>query len=683
MLDKNAKALITTRPEHCRVCYTCVRECPAKAIRVTDGQAEVMPDRCIVCGNCVRVCSQNAKQVASSMGAVLALLAEDEPVAAIVAPSFPAEFTDLDPGMFVGTLRAMGFTYVNEVAFGADLVARAYHDMLAENSQQQWIGTTCPAIVSYVQRYHPDLVDKLAPIVSPMIASARTLRQMHGDDLRIVFIGPCIAKKGEAADEAVYGDVDECLTFAELQTMFRIVNFDDRKIESSDFDPPHGKFGALFPISGGMVQAAGLDEDLVDAEILSVQGGHDFVEAFKEFETGSLNVRLLEPLACRGCIMGPGMSPDTPFYARRERVSTYVRDHGAKLPEDVWNRSLDEFEDVALYRGFKAHDRRLNVPSDVDLERIMHKMGKFDPSDELDCGACGYPTCREHAVAVHKGLAETEMCLPYSIEKLRSSLGKLAKSKAELERTQDALRHSEKLASMGQLAAGIAHELNNPLAVVLMYAHILLEENEGKEEMSEDLAMISQQADRCKKIVGNLLRFARQNKVELADHDLTEVVRECLRILPPPAGSHLEFKEAAEPLFASFDQDQIAQVLTNLVGNAYAAMPNGGTVTVETGGNEDTVWIRVADTGVGIPEEQLSKVFEPFYTTKDVGEGTGLGLSVTYGIVKMHRGDIRVESNVDPNAGPTGTAFTVTLPRESSNDAEANESSEAMTTEAS
>jgi signal transduction histidine kinase len=216
---------------------------------------------------------------------------------------------------------------------------------------------------------------------------------------------------------------------------------------------------------------------------------------------------------------------------------------------------------------------------------------------------------------------------------------------------------------MGQLAAGIAHEVNNPLGVVLLYAHVLLEACEQNSPQSADLTMIVEQADRCKKIVSGLLNFARQNKVVLLSTNIAELVEGSLRGVPIPAGIETVVEHEEATAFADLDADQIRQVLTNLLTNALAAMPAGGRLTVRTGANQEQIWFAVEDTGVGIPKENMKRVFEPFFTTKQMGRGTGLGLAVSYGIVKMHRGNIRLKSNADPSAGPTGTTFTVTLPR--------------------
>ncbi len=646
------------------MCYTCVRECPVKAIRITDGQAQVVGDRCIACGNCARICSQHAKLLRSTIDDVRALLKSGARVAACVAPSFPAEFTELAYTQVVGMLRAIGFHLVVEVSFGADLVARQYRRLVNENHNgQRYISTTCPAIVGFVERYYPDLVDSLAPIVSPMVAMARALRRMHGDDLKIVFIGPCIAKKVEAQSLELAGEIDAVLMFPELRRICADDGIFPDAVRASDFDPPFGGAGGLFPISRGILQAADLREDLMTGEVIATQGRSHILEAIKEFAEGDLGAKLLEVLCCEGCIMGPGVSSDLPLFNRRRHVRTYVCHRINTLDRAEWQDNMDRLDDLDLGRTYHANDQRIAVPARSELTAIMHRMGKLSPADELNCGACGYDSCLEHAIAIHKKLAESEMCLPNTIDQLRVALADLESSHRKLAATQEALLQSEKLAGMGQLAAGIAHEVNNPLGVVLMYAHLLLDDCDSKSKIRDDLTMIAEQADRCKKIVAGLLHFARQNKVCRTATDIREMIERTMRTMNVPEQVAVKIEhDGADPI-AEIDADQIVQVVTNLVTNALAAMENRGALTIRTTGDEHSVRIAVSDTGVGIPPDNLKKIFDPFFTTKQMGKGTGLGLAVSYGIVKMHSGDIRVQSQADPAAGPTGTTFTVTLPR--------------------
>ena len=658
--ETGTEPLVRSIPERCRVCYTCVRECPAKAIRILHGQAAVVPDRCIGCGNCVRVCSQGAKAVRSSTARVAELLSSGAPVAALLAPSFPAEFSNCDARVVVGKLRRLGFAKVCETAFGADLVAREYRRILASRPDERFIATTCPAIVSFVEQYYPALVDRLMPVVSPMVAAARVLRAAD-PRLQIVFIGPCIAKKAEAIDEDLDGEVDAVLTFAELRVMLQEREITPETVEPSEFDPPRAGKGRLFALTRGLLETAGIREDLVNNDVVASDGREGFIDAIHEFDLGALNARLLEVLCCQGCIMGAGMTKRTmPLFKRRALVSAYVKE---RIAADDQSQP-PVASGVSLSRQFHPMDRRIPTPLAEDVNAILATMGKFCADDELNCGACGYPTCREHAVAIHGGLAEEEMCLPSTIEKLKSTIQELADSNEEVATIQNALAHSEKLASMGQLAAGVAHEVNNPLGIVLMYAHLIVEKyGATNASLNDDLGVIVAQADRCKRIISGLLDFARQNKVLRQRTHMAKLVENTLRTVNLPPDIAVRVAATIEDPIAEVDPDQIAQVLVNLFTNAQAAMPRGGKLTVELTDDPDTVTIRVTDTGVGIPPENLPRIFDPFFTTKQIGKGTGLGLAVVYGIMKMHRGKTAVKSNSDPAKGDTGTTFTLVLPR--------------------
>jgi len=657
-----SSCFVRTVKNRCRLCFTCVRKCPAKAIRIKQRQAEVVPERCIGCGNCVRVCSQGAKQVVPTILHVHELLKGGARVAAMLAPSFPAEFqAEVDFRQLVGMIRALGFTFVTEVAFGADLVAERYRQLLVQ-SKGRHIATTCPAVVGFVERYHPELVPHLTPIVSPMLAEARALRRIYGADLRMVFVGPCVAKKVEAADEDVGGEIDAVITFSELREMFADARLEAERIEPSDFDPPHPALGALFALSRGILQAAGVQEDLLRGEVVAAEGVRSLTGAIGEFAEGTIEAGLLELLSCDGCIAGAGMTTTESIFKRRARVSQYVSYRMGGYDALQWHKDLDRQAGLDLSRVFRARDQRLSEVPPREIQRILKRMGKTQKSDELNCGACGYQTCRDHAVAIKKGLAESEMCLPFVIEEFQRSIHELQLSNTKLASTQEQLMHSERLASMGQLAAGVAHELNNPLGVILMYAHLMLEDLAAEAEGREDLQTIVQQADRCKRIVAGLLNFARENKALLQAVNVGELVEQSLASVPVPKYVRVRSELGHSTRLWELDPDQMVQVLTNLISNAYQAMPEGGVLEVRTSEARSRLILEVEDTGCGIPKENLSKIFQPFFTTKKLGKGTGLGLAVTYGIVKMHRGDVTVRSNADPALGPTGTTFTVSIP---------------------
>ena len=419
----------------------------------------------------------------------------------------------------------------------------------------------------------------------------------------------------------------------------------------------------MFPIGRGLLQAANIEEDLMNGEVVATQGRSNVLDAIREFAAGDLGAKLLEALCCEGCISGAGIHNTLPLFSRRRLVRRYVCQRMEALDQWHWQENMRRAETLDLSRAYEADDQRIPAPAADKLREVMARMGKESPKDELNCGACGYDTCQEHAVAICKGLAENTMCLPHTIVQLRKAVREVEESNRQLAEAQDALMQSEKLASMGQLAAGIAHEVNNPLGVVLMYSHLLLDACPGESPLRDDLTMITEQADRCKKIVAGLLHFARQNKVVRFPADLRDLVDRSLRAVRVPDNIEVRVEHQLTDPVAEVDRDQIVQVLTNLAANAAAAMETGGQLTVRTSDSADRVVLQVIDTGIGIPEENLKKIFDPFFTTKPMGKGTGLGLAVTYGIVKMHCGDIRVQSQANPAAGPTGTTFTVVLPR--------------------
>ncbi len=652
------RQLVFTIKDRCRVCFTCVRECPVKAIKIINGQAEVINDRCIGCGNCVRVCSQGAKIPLRSVDAVETLLQSKEKIAACIAPSFPAEFEEIsDHRILVGMVRKLGFDFVTEVSFGADIVAKEYEKMIKGSDFEGDISSDCPAIVYFIRHYHPDLVPYLAPIASPMVAMTRVMKKKHGEDLKVVFIGPCFAKKAET------NEVDEVLTFRELREMFDNLNIRPENTDPSEFDPPHSGKGAIFPISRGLYYTANNQEAIPEEHVIIAEGRVNYKEAIKEFEEGYIRKKHLMLLCCEGCIMGPGTSPGGKRFARSNSVGEYVTRKLQNIDHETWHQEIEEYSKLDFSQSFTPEDRRLSPPGIDEVLQALQSMGKFSPNDHLNCGACGYDTCVDHAGAIVEGLAEKEMCLPFAIEKLHDSISNLNISNEKLARAKAALKQSEKLAHMGQLSAGIAHELNNPLGVITMYSNILMDEAPEGEGVRDDLRLIVEQAERCKKIVSGLLNFARKNQVNLSETDVVKFMQHSLNSIVKPDNIICSFESEISDPIAKVDIDQMMQVLTNLEKNAIEAMPAGGRLTVGVEGDAEEVTFIIKDDGTGIEKDNMEKLFTPFFTTKEMGKGTGLGLALIYGIVKMHKGKIHVDSNTDLQKGPTGTTFKITVPR--------------------
>ncbi len=650
-------AIVTTITDRCKRCYSCIRECPAAAIRVIDGQAKVIEERCIACGHCVKVCSQYAKQIFSEIDLTYNLLHTGNAIA-IVAPSFAASFPD-EYRKIPSALKKLGFIKVIETAFGADLIANDYMDLIKSADDKTVISSACPAVVSFIQKYYVDLVPNLAQVVSPMIALGRYLKETDGDDVKIVFIGPCVAKKHEAEDDDVAGVIDSVLTFTELKQMFDEQNININELENSDFDEPQAMMGKAYPLAGGLIKTIEVSGDILEKDIIVVEGKKKVLEIIEEIANNHINAKFTDILFCEGCISGPAIDTTLNYYARREKVINYIDEKINNVDKRVWKSNLYNARKLNLKRTFKIDNQRRPYPTEEKIKEILAQTNKFETKDELNCGACGYPTCREYAVAIAKDLAEKEMCLPYLLEELKTAYDNLSS-------TEEQLRVAEKLASIGQLAAGVAHEINNPLGTILIYASLLkkdLEKIYNDDQRTEDLELIVEEANRCKNIVANLLNFARQGKLNLKEIDLVETLCEVLKpFTVNPAYKLIDFKfDVIENNYKiTGDVDQLKQVFINIIKNACDAMNESSQkeLTVHLSSESGNVKIEVSDTGNGIAKENQSKVFTPFFTTKSIGKGTGLGLAISYGIIKMHKGNITFTTEVGK-----GTTFKVLLPQ--------------------
>ncbi|MFB3880598.1 MAG: [Fe-Fe] hydrogenase large subunit C-terminal domain-containing protein [Armatimonadota bacterium] len=652
--------IVTTIGERCKRCYTCVRHCPVKAIMVQEGRAQVLPERCVACGNCIRVCSQKAKRVDSDdLDAAKRMIAAGERVVACLAPSFPASFPEVRPRQVIEAARRLGFSQVMEVAVGAELVARAYGRLAAEREGNgPLITTPCPALVSYVEKHLPQVLPFLAPVVSPMVGLARLIKRRLDPTAKVVFIGPCLAKKVEARDENLAGEVDGVLTFLEFTGWLAEEGVEMASLPEGEFDGPHPSVSRIFPVPGGLLRTSGMQADVLQNDTVVTEGVERIAGLLKQIEKGEVEADFFDLLFCEGCINGPFAGGDGNTVALKQRIADYTREEIGRHPDS----SLADHYDLDLRREFTDCHVPAKEPSEEEIRAVLAQTGKLRPEDELNCGACGYPSCRDKAIAVYNGFAEVEMCLPHLIDRLERAVSDLNDSRRNLLEAQEQLMQSEKLASMGQLAAGIAHEMNNPLGTVLIYGHMLLKGLSLEDPRRDDVQMITREADRCRRIVRGLLDFSRQSKLRDQLTDVNELVRKTMEPLARQESFRaIEVRTDLEPELPRtlLDPEQMRQAFINILENAMEAMPNGGRLEIKTSQTQDgkSIAVSFSDTGAGIPEENLERIFDPFFTTKQIGKGTGLGLAIVYGIVKMHRGGIAADSKVG-----VGTTFTITLP---------------------
>lgn len=403
--------IVYTLSAKCRDCYRCLRVCPVGAIGVKDGQAFVDGNRCIQCGTCIRECPQHAKAYRDDIDAVKALLDSGARVAASIAPSFVSLFKEWEIERLPSALRQLGFTHVGETAEGALLVAEKSAAILKSQSciNHCGISTSCPAVVHFIEKYHPGMIGRLTPVTSPMIAHGRMLKEKLGADTHVVFIGPCVAKKKEAERPEYTGVIDAVLTFTELTQWFKREGIDLARCEASGFfSSGYAGKARLFPLPGGLLKTADILSDGTQQNDLHISGASD-IKTLMSLPEENWPEGMVELLFCpQGCINGPGMGDAVNIYARRERLLEHV------------NRQSDDAQRPAGLPGVEltasfGYEKPPAVPeaTAAEIEWVYEQTGKSDPALRLDCGACGYGSCEEMARAVIAGMAEIQMCMPY------------------------------------------------------------------------------------------------------------------------------------------------------------------------------------------------------------------------------------------------------------------------------
>lgn len=410
--------LLNFSKANCKNCYKCLRTCQVKAVKIKNDQAGIVEERCIGCGQCLVVCPQDARSIQSDLEFVKAAIRENKKVIASIAPSFVGAFNFDEAEKMPAVLSALGFFKAEETATGADIVTHLYNDIVESGKYENLITTCCPSANYLVDRYFPSLTRYLIPVVSPMLAHGKLLKKENGYDSVVVFIGPCTAKKIEAISFQHKGTVDAVLTFEELSKWMKDENINPEALPFKDFDSHASSGGAAFPLIGGVLGGLSINRTNKKYELLKVDGIDECMELLKSIEDGSLQGVCVEINVCSGgCMNGPGMPKNHDnFFKRQRKVKEYLsnqkaqtKNEGYRIPEAV------DFSKIFIPRPIV---RRLAEPEAI--KNILESMGKFEPGDELNCGGCGYNTCREKAQAVYEGMAEMNMCLPFMRGKAES-----------------------------------------------------------------------------------------------------------------------------------------------------------------------------------------------------------------------------------------------------------------------
>ena len=398
------------KPVQCKDCYRCLRECPVKAINIKDHHAQIIEEHCILCGHCTQVCPQKAKIEHSELPVVRELLKSGVRVAATVAPSFISSLNQDDFSLLRIALAKLGFAVVEETAVGAQAVTEEYKRLLAKGEMRNFITSACPAACRLIQMYYPKALQYLAPVDSPMVAHAKMLRR-NDPDLKVVFIGPCIAKKREADEHGI----DAVLTFEELLQLFAENDIDLQTINHLAVanDNSGANLAKAYPATQGIIRSFDVLPD--GYRYLAVDGVDRLVDVLENIE--SLDHTFIEMNVCPGgCINGPCA------IAQQGGMMKAEADINAYMEHEMATRKRQPAPQAGVDLGY-AHPRlrsKSRPVTEKEIEDIMHRTGKFSKADELNCGACGYPTCREKAWAVINGYADIDICLPYMRKRAES-----------------------------------------------------------------------------------------------------------------------------------------------------------------------------------------------------------------------------------------------------------------------
>ncbi len=393
------------KKSNCKNCYKCIRHCPVKAIRFSGNQAHIIGNECILCGHCFVVCPQNAKEIVDSTEKAKVLLQSGDPVIVSLAPSFIANYEGSGINSMRCALQRLGFTDVEETAVGATIVKTEYERLLSEEERDIVITSCCHSVNLLIQKYFPSSLEYLADVMSPMQAHCADIKKRI-PNAKTVFIGPCVAKKDEA--EYYEGLVDAALTFEELTNWLKSENIELEK----EVDCTPESRARYFPTTGGILKTMALNAP--GYTYLAIDGVDNCISALKDIECGKIHKCFIEMSACAGsCIGGPVMEK----YHSSSPVKDYitVSEYAGENDFDVAQPSPAEIK-----KHFTMIEHRLAQPTENEIMAVLRQMGKFKPSDELNCGSCGYNSCREKAVAIIQGKAEISMCLPFLKDKAES-----------------------------------------------------------------------------------------------------------------------------------------------------------------------------------------------------------------------------------------------------------------------
>ena len=617
----------------CPLCLSCLRGCPTQAIALA--QKRIIEAQCIHCGVCQFICPQQHYH-SDNLTELEETLNRWGKKIALISGLIGGAVIEYEPEKIAGALNQLGFEEVYLADFGLKMIAQAYQELLGNFQNPPLIFSHCPAVVEYVEKFYPDLISHLAPVISPELASLKYLSELK-KGAHLVLVSACPPRKEELTKNLMDYPL---ITFPELKQFFIMRKIDLGKVPAKQFQTLPLPAENSFIAEGDLVKAVLEDS----SKALVASGMEEIQRILNCIRLGEFRDKLVELNFCKGgCIGSLAITNHLSLIRRKELAKNYLQ--ARKEVEQSRLRLVPNLK-IKLECQFNARRVQLLEPNPEKIKLALNNLGFDSDFPKLNCKICGYPSCEEFAKALLRNEVEPNYCFPSLLR--------------NMSRLDERFLRSERLASVGQMAVTLAHEINNPLGLASGYVQTLLSNKKLSKEIKEVLNLIREGIEDAANIIQNLLTLSRDRPLSFSLNNLYDVIGATLRLIAPKletSGIFLNLDYIPEPLFIECDPQALQQVFTNLLLNAWQAMPAGGTLSISVQTQPGQVIISFKDTGVGIKPEHLPRLFDPFFTTKAPGEGTGLGLAIVYKIIESHKGDIQVRSDTGK-----GAEFIISLP---------------------